>query len=81
MAQARDNVRITRGAAKLVKARKARTTTQAKLNQRRRVDTSVSVTKVPEIGMETARALAGGDMSRLEIREDGTVLIKNQGRA
>lgn len=81
MTKARDNVRITRGVAKLVRPPRRRTTTQAKIDHRRSVDTSVSVTKVPDVGMDAARELAGGDMSRLEILGDGTVLIKNQGRA
>jgi hypothetical protein len=81
MPEARDNVRITRGAAKLVRPTRRRTTTQAKIDKRRHVDTTVSVTKVPDVGMDAARELAEGDMSRVEIQRDGTVLIKNQGKA
>lgn len=57
--------------------RKTQTTTEARRGARRKAAQPVKVDKVPELAMETAKRLADGDMSRIKVQRDGSVVVVN----
>lgn len=59
------------------KKRRARNTTTAKQASRRRAKAPVEQKQVPALAMDVARNLAGGDMSRVKVQRDGSVVVVN----
>lgn len=57
--------------------RKAQTTSAARRGQRKKAQKGVKVHQVPKVALETAKLLADGDMSRVKIQPDGSVVVVN----
>lgn len=57
--------------------RNAQTTTEARRGARRRAAQPVTQVRVPAIAMEKAKELAGGDMRRIKVQRDGSVVVVN----
>lgn len=57
--------------------RRRQSTTAAKRNARAKVDTKPVVKKVPKLAMDLAKNLAGGDMSRIKVQRDGSIIVEN----
>lgn len=57
--------------------RKAQTTSEARRAQRKKADRHVRVVQVAPEVMDVAKVLADGDVSRVKVQPDGTVLVVN----
>ncbi len=73
MATVEENVRITGNVAGVAKFKPR--------GRRRPAPPPVTIVRVHPKALATARRLAGGGASRLELRPDGSVLVKNGGKA
>jgi hypothetical protein len=60
--------------------RKGRNTTDARREARAKVDRTVNVIRADSEALRVASHLAGGDLTRLAIQPDGSVVVRNRGR-
>lgn len=59
------------------KQSKAQTTSEARRGARRKAVQPLTQVQVPPIALAKARELAGGDMTRVKVQRDGSVVVVN----